>query len=199
MMWSSDTLLAFEADIADRFGRGEILSPVHLAGGNERELIELFKDIAPQDWVLCQWRSHYHCLLKGVPADEVKAAILANQSMALCFPKHRILCSAIVGGVAPIAVGLGIACKKHNEATFQHPSRVHVFIGDMTAETGIAHESMKYAAGHGLPIKWIIEDNGLSVCTDTRATWGDDAVPDVTRYAYKLSRPHCGIGQWVRF
>ena len=29
-----------------------IKAPLHLAGGNERDLIETFKNIGPQDWVL---------------------------------------------------------------------------------------------------------------------------------------------------
>ena len=37
----------------------------------------------------------------------------------------------------------------------------------MTSETGIMHESLKYAENFNLPIKFIIEDNNLSVCTDT--------------------------------
>ena len=45
-------------------------------------------------------------------------------------------------------------------------------MGDMTSETGIAHESIKYSIKNNLPIQFIIEDNNLSVCTDTRKTWG---------------------------
>ena len=42
----------------------------------------------------------------------------------------------------------------------------------MTSETGIAHESIKYSINKKLPIHFIIEDNNLSVMTDTRKTWG---------------------------
>ena len=47
-------------------------------------------------------------------------------------------------------------------------------MGDMTAETGIAYESIKYSRNFDLPIRFIIEDNGKSVCTDTRQVWGSD-------------------------
>jgi len=194
-------LLAFEEDIAQSFARGEIASPIHLAGGNEQQLIDMFADIQPQDWVLCAWRSHYHCLLKGVPPAELKARILQGHSIALTFPEHKILCSAIVGGIAPIAVGLGIGCKARNEVEINHMTRVHVFMGDMTATTGIVQEAVKYAAGHRLPIRWIVEDNGVSVCTPTDEAWGD--VPDDTAgvigYQHTLTRPHSGIGQHVQF
>jgi pyruvate dehydrogenase E1 component alpha subunit len=159
-----DDLLAFEEDIAQAFGRGEIRSPVHLTGGNERDLIDIFRTIANDDWVLCSWRSHFHCLLKGVPPAELKEAIVGGRSIALCFPRQKILCSAIVGGIAPIAVGIASSLKrKQDEDPSGNGTFVHVFIGDMTAESGIVHESMKYASRHGLPIKWVIEDNGFKV------------------------------------
>ena len=75
-------------------------------------MIDIFRDIRLQDWVLCSWRSHYQCLLKGVPPQELKAKIMQGCSIALSFPKYRILSSAIIGGVLPIAVGLGIAVKR---------------------------------------------------------------------------------------
>lgn len=188
-------LLAFEEDIAQEFAAGNIRSPIHLGGGNEAQLIEIFKGIGPDDWVLAGWRSHYHCLLKGVPRDELKAAIMAGRSVSLCFPEYKILCSGIVGGIAPIAVGLAWAIKDRQEPGIE----VHCFLGDMSAQSGIVHEAMKYAAGHDLPVRWIIEDNGTSVCTDTKASWGTRVGSQVTYYDYKLSRPHSGVGRWVKF
>src|SRR5262245_28286635 len=111
---TSEELLGFEQEIADLFAAGKIKSPIHLAGGNEQQLIDTFKEIRPQDWVLCGWRSHYHCLLRGVPRNEIKEAILAGHSVGLCFPEYKILSSGIVGGTAPIAVGLAWSLKRRN-------------------------------------------------------------------------------------
>ena len=203
MSYTADDLLAFEADIADAFSKGLIKAPVHLGGGNEFELIEIFKTVGPDDYILGGWRSHYHCLLKGIPPAKLKAAILEGRSVGLCFPEHKILCSGIVGGVAPIAVGLAWSLKRlADESPAPCPSVVHCFLGDMSAESGIVHESMKYAHAFGLPVRWIIEDNGLSVCTDTQAAWGLDRPrghTTINHYRYSLTRPHCGIGRWVRF
>lgn len=195
-MIAKSDLITFEAEMAADFNAGKIKSPVHLAGGNENELIDIFsRNVGPKDWVLCAWRSHYHALLKGVPRHEVKAAIHAGRSIGLCFPEHRVLCSAIVGGICPIAVGIAWGIKKRNA-----DETVHVFIGDMTAETGIYHESAKYAARHRLPVHWVIEDNGKSVMTDTQQVWGSRClVSDVTRYRYSLDKPHVGTGHFVRF
>src|SRR5581483_8925291 len=119
-------LIAFEEDIAQSFKEKKIRAPIHLYSGNEEEMIKVFHNVRPPDWVFCSWRSHYQCLLKGVPKEEVKEAILAGKSISLCFPEHRIFSSAIVTGILPIAVGTALAIKRsggHN--------KVHCFIGDM--------------------------------------------------------------------
>lgn len=193
-----EDLIAFEDSLADDFNKGLIKAPLHLAGGNEDALIEIFKGIRPQDWVLSSWRSHYHSLLKGVPPEKVREAVHAGRSIALCFPEHNVLCSAIVGGICPIAVGLAWAIKQRGEDRV-----VHCFIGDMTSMSGIFWESRRYASGHRFPVKWWIEDNGLSVCTDTKLVWGEDGINDfadpVGIYRYELTRAHVGTGQWVAF
>ena len=187
-------LIAFERRVADLFNDALIPYPIHLSSGNEQALIDIFERVGPNDWVLGTWRSHYHCLLKGVPSEEVLAAIKAGQSIALSFPERRILCSAIAGGMLPVAVGLGMAIKRT-------AARAHVwcFTGDMMARSGIAHESMQYAANHKLPVTWVVEDNGISVCTETRKAWGEDAPPDVIRYEYVLEWPHAGSGRRIEF
>ena len=95
-----EDLIAFETDIAETFNAGKIRAPVHLYSGNETQMIEVFRNVKPADWVFCSWRSHYQCLLKGVPREKVKAEILAGRSISLCFPEHRVVSSAIVGYVA---------------------------------------------------------------------------------------------------
>jgi len=194
-------LIAFETEIADIFNAGKIRAPVHLYYGNEAQMIEIFRDIQPEDWVFCSWRSHYQCLLKGVPPEEVKAEILAGRSISLCFPKYRIVSSAIVTGVLPIAVGAALGIKRRGEK-----ARVHCFAGEMTAETGAFHECLKYSTNHQLPIRFIIEDNGKSVCTDTRETWNQPVLtyensrhPLVVQYKYQSKYPHAGAGQRVQF
>jgi len=201
-----EDLIAFEDEVACRFLRKEIKAPVHLSGGNETQLIELFRNhVGPDDWVLTTWRSHYHCLLKGVPAEELVEEIIAGRSISLCFPGRRILSSAIVAGCAPIAVGLGLGLLKERAGDPELKTKVVCFLGDMAAETGLAYESMKYSAQHGLPVLWVVEDNNLSAGTDTRSTWGGKVKTlgmspgSLLRYEYQLTRPHVGVGQWVTF
>ena len=164
-----EQLIAFEEDIAKEFNDAKIKAPIHLYSGNEEEMINIFKDINPKDWVLCSWRSHYQCLLKGVPPEKVKSEIMGGRSISLCFPEYRIFSSAIVTGVLPIAVGIGLSIKRSN--TSWDTGKVYCFIGDMTALTGSFQECLAYVKNHQLPVKFIIEDNGKSVCTDTKDVW----------------------------
>ena len=197
-------LIDFETEIAGCFDDAMIRAPVHLYSGNEEKMIEIFEkhDISDEDWVMCSWRSHYQCLLKGVPADELKSAILRGRSISLCFKKYRVFSSGIVTGVLPIAVGVALDIKRKGGK-----NKVYCFMGEMTSETGSAHECIKYARNHELPIHFVIEDNGKSVCTDTRATWNQEkltyeGVNDeyVTYYKYELNKyPHAGAGKRVQF
>jgi pyruvate dehydrogenase E1 component alpha subunit len=198
---NSDELIAFEDEVAAVFNGGKIRAPVHLYSGNESQMVQVFKDVRPNDWVFCSWRSHYQCLLKGVPPAQVMAEIMAGRSISLCFPEYRVYSSAIVGGVLPIAVGTAMAIQRSGE-----DARVHCFVGDMTAETGIAHESIKYSRNHRLPIRFIVEDNGKSVCTDTRSAWAQprltfEGVRDefIHYYRYETRYPHAGAGVRVQF
>ena len=198
---TKEELIEFENHIAHQFNEGKIRSPVHLYYGNENELIKIFEKVTPQDWVFCSWRSHYQCLLKGVPKKEIEKKILDGLSISLCFSEYNVYSSAIVGGVIPIAVGAAMSIKKKGE-----DSKVYCFMGDMTSETGIAHESIKFSIQHKLPIKFIIEDNQKSVCTETRNVWNESKITyeDVNNeyiyyYKYETKYPHAGAGVRVQF
>ena len=194
---TADELIAFEADIMAAFNRGEIRAPVHLDGGSETALIKIFENIKRTDYVCCSWRAHYRALLHGIPPEKVKAEIMAGRSIALCFPEHRFLSSAIVGGIIPIALGIALSIKRRGG-----DEKVWVFSGDMTSRSGIWHECRQYAEGHRLPIHFVIEDNLKSVCTDTREVWGEpldyyNPWRYETTFRYDAVWPHSGTGNWV--
>lgn len=177
---NAEELIAFERDIAEEFDAGRIRAPVHLSGGNEEELIQIFKDVRPEDYVFSTWRSHYHALLKGIPPWEVKRQIMAGRSMFITSREHNFYSSAILGGCLSIACGVA-----------ETGVRVWCFVGDMCASTGHFSDSVRFARGRGLDLRLVIEDNGVATNTPTQAAWGEgkNAI-HVQRYKYARTYPH---------
>ena len=193
---TKDDLIKFERLMADHWESGKVRGPIHLSGGNEEQLIEIFKRVKKTDWVFSTWRSHYHALLKGVCPVWLENEILAGRSITIVNKEDKFYSSAIVGGTIPIAVGVAMALK--NEGS---EDRVWCFIGDMAFETGGFMENYKYAKNFDLPITFVVEDNGVSTNTPTIETWGTKSeVPsDVIWYEYNKVWPHYGTGKWVIF
>lgn len=210
---NKEQLMEFEKDIIKIYEQGKIRGPVHMCGGNEEPLIEIFKKIKKNDWIFSTHRSHYHCLLKSKNPEWVKSEILKGRSLHLNSNKYKIFTSAIVGGPLSIALGVALAIKKKNkniklrEYILDKKIRIpHIwcFVGDMASEMGIFVECWKYAIGHDLPITFIIEDNELGVCTPTKEVWGGRTPfkkikRKIIYYKYKRLYPHHGIGKWVTF
>jgi len=192
---TAQQLSEFEEKIATLFTAKKIPAVTHLCGEAYQELVEIFRGINEEDWVLGTWRSHCHCLLKGVSRDRLTAAILAGDSVALCFPDKRILCSAIVGGSLPIAVGIAMGIKRSGGK-----NRVHAFLGDMASTMGIAHECRQYAKGFDLPISFYIENNGMSAQTCTLKAWGLEELPNKPAFSYERKKYlHAGAREWLKF
>ena len=132
-MKTKGDLIDFEAETAALLNSSAIRAFVHLYIGNEDQIIEVFQKVRPQYRVFCCCRSHYPCLLKGVSPEEVKQEILTGRSISRCFLSFPIYPWAIVSGVLLIALGVALSIKRRVEE-----SRVYFFLGEMTAETGIA-------------------------------------------------------------
>ena len=194
--WNEEELIHFENKIVESWDSGKIRGPVHLSGGNEKPLIEIFKRISENDWVFSTWRSHYHALLKGVSPDWLETEILEGRSITIVNKDEKFYSSAIVGGILPIAVGVAMSNKmKGIDET------VWCFVGDMTFETGTFMENYKYAKNFNLPIRFVVEDNEVSTNTPTIETWAkkSEISEDVIWYKYKKEWPHYGTGKWVIF
>lgn len=201
---TKDDIIKFEQEIAEIFATGAIRAPVHLRAGREDQLIRIFREenIGDDDYVFGFWDSHELALLKGVPRDVVKQAIVEGKSISLCFPEYNVLCSGIVGSLMGTATGVAWALKNQNKT-----GRAFLFCGEMSSETGIFFEAVKYAYNFDLPVKFIVCDNGLSVMTKTREVWGSDEPWFAgTKYASKIiyfkyvnGYPHSGLGKLIKF
>lgn len=195
--FSKQDLIDFERKMADHWESGKIRGPLHLSGGNEDQLIEIFTRVDKNDWVFSTWRSHYHALLKGINSKWIEKEILGGRSITLVSQEDKFYASAIVGAIIPIAVGAAMSIKRSG-------SNEHVwcFVGDMAFETGGFYEMHKYAKNYNLPITFVVEDNGVSTNTPTAETWNGikrEVPSDVIWYSYQKQWPHYGTGKWVIF
>ena len=155
--WTKEELIAFEDHIGDLYMDSQLPFLFHLSGGNEDQLIEIFKDIKEGDYVISNHRNHYHALLHGIPPDVVEDRIKNGRSMFIYDRKRNFFVSAIIGGTPAIAAGIAWALKRKGST-----QKVWCFVGDGTEDNGHLSEAVRYVEGFDLPCKFIIESNDRS-------------------------------------
>tara|TARA_A100000164_G_scaffold172358_1_gene153116 strand:+ start:4502 stop:5143 length:642 start_codon:yes stop_codon:yes gene_type:complete len=194
---TKNDLIDFELRVKEEYEKATITGPVHMSGGNEEQLLEIFQFVNKGDWVFSSWRNHYHALLHGVPEDHLWELIVSGKSMSVYCEDPKLYTSSIVGGIIPIALGAAKAEKMKGTK-----NKVWCFIGDMTSETGVFHEAYKYSRSFDLPLEFVVEDNDMSTNTPTSETWNQQKTKtpeDVFYYTYERVYPHHGTGQWILF
>jgi len=188
--WTKQELIEFENHIGDLYLDNKLPFLFHLSGGNEDQLIEIFKDVAEDDYVISNHRNHYHALLHGIPPETLEEKILNGRSMFIYDRKRNFFCSAIIGGTPAIAAGIAWALKRKGSK-----QKVWCFVGDGTEDNGHLYEAIRYVDGWDLPCKFIIENNNRSVEASNQERWGSKAdydwhSPSVFKYKYKITYPH---------
>ena len=196
MKHTIESLKEFEQEIVDLYLDCKLPFLFHLSGGNEKELIDIFKDINEGDYVLTNHRGHYHALLHGMPPETVKDRIQNGRSMFLYDREKNLFCTAIIGGSPAIAAGIAWELKESGS-----DKKVWCFVGDGTEDTGHFFEAVRYVEGWDLPCKFIVEDNNRSVETPKNERWGtaiNPIWPDcVLRYEYEIPFPHARIPEFI--
>tara|TARA_R100000152_G_C6773991_1_gene201581 strand:- start:1016 stop:2209 length:1194 start_codon:yes stop_codon:yes gene_type:complete len=196
MDWSAESLKNFEQEIVDLYLDCKLPFLFHLSGGNEEELLEIFKDIKEGDYVITNHRGHYHALLHGMAPEVVKDRISNGRSMFLYDREKNLFCTAIIGGSPAIAAGIAWELKRTGS-----DKKVWCFVGDGTEDTGHFFEAVRYVEGWDLPCKFIVEDNNRSVETPKDERWGEATHPTwpecVLRYEYDITFPHARIPEFI--
>ena len=197
---TKEELIKFEDGIYDLFEAGDLPYLVHLCGGNEDQLIDIFADIKEGDYIYSSHRTHYHYLLAGGDADALKDRIKRGDSMFVFDRKRNFLSSAILAGCAGMAAGTALSFRMQGKD--QH---VWCFIGDGAEDEGHFYEAVAFVSGWDLPCTFIIEDNDRQVDTTKKERRGKNTVIDwpscVVRYHYTPTYPHAstGSGKMVKF
>src|SRR5215468_3307083 len=102
----SEDLIAFETDIKNLWELGQLPCLIHLCGGNEEQLLEIFSEIQSGDWIFSTHRTHYHALLSGIPPGILRQKIINGDSMFIYSSEHHFFCSAVLAGCCGIAAGI---------------------------------------------------------------------------------------------
>jgi len=197
---SKQDLIDFENGIADKFDNGEISYLVHLAGGNEDQLIEIFKEINEGDYVFSTHRNHYHYLLSGGSPADLEHKILNGRSMYVFNRKLNFFSSSIVAASPCIAAGVAWALKMKGSK-----NKVWCFNGDAAEDEGHFYEAVRFVDGWDLPCTFIIEDNDRNVNATKKERRGTDKnfpwPSCVRKYHYVCPYPQGGNGRnkWIEF
>ena len=209
---TKDELIQFEKRVEERWIAGKVRVPLHLSGGNENDLLHIFKNIKEDDWVISTHRNHYHYLLKGGDADGLFKEIIGEStgicrgnsgSMHTTDMERRFISSCLVGCGAPIAVGVATGIKLRSGQ-----ERVWCFLGDGACDQGMFWEALHTAEGRDLPVTFVVEDNNRSVdtsCEERGVSSSSSRLgglmlsSKVIYYKFEATRPHVGNGEHVSF
>jgi pyruvate dehydrogenase E1 component alpha subunit len=157
-----------EEKIAELYSEWEMRCPVHLCIGQEAIPVGVCANLAKEDYVFSNHRSHGHYLAKGGDLNAMMAEIYGKAtgcSKGKGGSMHLIDLSAgflgatpIVASTIPIAVGtaFGSLMLKSKRVTV-------VFFGDGATEEGVLYESLNFAVLKRLPVIFVCENNAYSV------------------------------------
>jgi pyruvate dehydrogenase E1 component alpha subunit len=168
-----------------------IAGPLHIAIGQEAEIVGACMALRDDDYMTGNHRSHGHPIGKGVELAPLMAELL-GKSTGVCrgkggsmhlaaFSVGSLGESGIVGSLMPIAVGAGLS------ARLRGTDQVCLcFFGDGAANCGPFHESLNLAAIWKLPVIFLCENNGYAT---TMALAQSTAVADIAQRASAYNMP----------
>lgn len=144
--------------------------PVHLGLGHEAVAVSTVAALKPADEILLTHRNIHFQIALGATQQDLEDEYLLKSSglaegklgsMNLMSPKKgNTYTSNILGNNLAVALGLGLGAKIKVSGGV-----IWVVSGDGAIEEGVFYESLLIASSLGLPIIYIIENNGWSLAT----------------------------------
>lgn len=163
----------------------QIYGGTHCCNGEEAIAVGTCMALNRDDYIVSNHRPHGHALAKGGDPDRIMAEMFGkmngtNSGKGGSMHIHdagvgHIASTGIVGSGIPIGCGAGFAAKYENKGRISA-----VFFGDGAANEGVLHESLNLAAAWGLPVLFVLEDNGLAITTQTKES---SACHDYVKFA----------------
>jgi len=188
----------FEQQCERGFRAGKVGGYLHLYIGQEAVSLGVLSSYKTGDQALSSYRDHAHCLILGSDPNKLMAEIYGKGtgvsrgkggSMHLFDKKHGFAGGyGIVGGNAPLAVGIGWALKHAPE--FKGNGNICVcFLGDGSMNAGGFHEAMNMAQLYELPILFVLENNKYAMGTSVdRSSANTDLASRADSYAMAHSK-----------
>ncbi len=154
-----------EERIMKGLNAGEFTFTFYPVRGHEAIAGCIGEALRSDDYLNITYRGFHNAVAKGAPLREVVAEMMGKGTgtskgkggpMHLSDPNSGLMVTTgVVGGGAPIAVGLGLAAK------LDGGDRVSVCtFGDGATSIGAVHEAMNMAAVWELPVIFVCENNG---------------------------------------
>ncbi|MBI4300199.1 MAG: pyruvate dehydrogenase (acetyl-transferring) E1 component subunit alpha [Chloroflexi bacterium] len=160
----------FEEMAAQMYARGRIGGFLHLYIGEEAVAVGSIAALETQDYIVTHYREHGHALARSMDPNRIMAELFGKAtgtsggkggSMHLFDASRSFLGGyAIVGGMMPIATGLGLA------SSYLGEDRITLcYFGDGAVNQGEFHEALNLAAIWNLPVLFFLENNGYGMGT----------------------------------
>lgn len=160
----------FEERSLRAYQQGHIGGFLHLYIGQEAVAVGAVSVMSEDDHVITAYRDHGHALAVGMNMDECMAELLGKKtgcskgkggSMHFFAPDKNFWGGhGIVGGQTPLGLGIAYALKYKGTK-----GACLCFMGDGATNQGPFYESLNLASLWGLPVIYVIENNGYSMGT----------------------------------
>ena len=160
----------FEEKAGEAYSLGKIGGFCHLYIGQEAVAVGTISVLRSDDYLISAYREHGQALARGMTARSVMAELYGKVtgcsrgkggSMHLFDAKLGFMGGhGIVGGQIPLAAGMAFACKYRGT-----DQAVACYFGEAAVNIGSFHEALNMASLWGLPVVFIIENNGYGMGT----------------------------------
>ena len=161
---------SFEQAALKYYNKGKIAGFLHLYIGQEAVAVGTISLAGADDHVITAYRDHGHALAVGMNMNECMAEMFGKQtgcskgkggSMHFFAPDKNFWGGhGIVAGQTPLGLGLAYGLKY-----LGREGCCLCYLGDGAVNQGAFHESLNMAALFGIPVIYIIENNGYSMGT----------------------------------
>jgi TPP-dependent pyruvate/acetoin dehydrogenase alpha subunit len=166
----------FEETVLGEFSRGRFFGTTHTYIGQEANAVGVLGNIASEDIVVSNHRSHGHFLAYGGDMRALFAELMGKStgvSGGRGGSQHlhwkNFYSNGVLGGTLPIATGIALAEKLNQRDTI-----TVTFLGDGALGEGVLYESLNMASLWSAPILFILENNHIAQTTPEEVNLAGD-------------------------